>query len=421
MELYNAVPPLLVKFLMTITFAFVVGLEFRRYHQLNQYKFHIGSTRTFVLIGMLGFLLYSIDSSRLLFTAGFLLLGALILVYYWKLASERIFSLFSAALALLIYLIGPVSIVLPTWFLILFVVLLILILSEKPLIHRFSDTLATNEIATLAQFLIISGVILPLLPDQPIAAMLPVTYYKVWLAVIVVSGFSYLSYLLHSYFFKNRSLLITAILGGLYSSTVASVVIARRAHDSTLFVRDISSSLIAATVMMYVRLLVIIFLLDWQAGEKLWPPFALIILLSFLAIVGLLIFPRRSSVLHTAIVVKHPLELSTALLFAVFFMAFTFVTQYVTSHFGTSGLNYLALAVGFTDIDPFILALLSGKFTVSDSAIVAAVILASGSNNLLKAVYAAALARNRSVLPGVLWLTALFATSLVYAYQNALP
>ncbi|MGR9036847.1 MAG: MgtC/SapB family protein [Gammaproteobacteria bacterium] len=421
MELYNAVPPLLVKFLMTITFAFVVGLEFRRYHQLNQYKFHIGSTRTFVLIGMLGFLLYSIDSSRLLFTAGFLLLGALILVYYWKLASERIFSLFSAALALLIYLIGPVSIVLPTWFLILFVVLLILILSEKPLIHRFSDTLATNEIATLAQFLIISGVILPLLPDQPIAAMLPVTYYKVWLAVIVVSGFSYLSYLLHSYFFKNRSLLITAILGGLYSSTVASVVIARRAHDSTLFVRDISSSLIAATVMMYVRLLVIIFLLDWQAGEKLWPPFALIILLSFLAIVGLLIFPRRSSVLHTAIVVKHPLELSTAVLFAVFFMAFTFVTQYVTSHFGTSGLNYLALAVGFTDIDPFILALLSGKFTVSDSAIVAAVILASGSNNLLKAVYAAALARNRSVLPGVLWLTALFATSLVYAYQNALP
>lgn len=417
MEFYNAFPPLLVKFIMTVAFAFVVGLEFRRYQQLNQYKLQFGSTRTFVLIGMLGFLLYSIDSSHILFTAGFLLLGALILVFYRELISERVYSFFSVMLALLIYLIGAVSIVFPIWFLILFIVLLILILSEKPLIHRFSDTLATNEVSTLAKFLIISGVILPLLPDQPIAPMLPVTYYKIWLAVIVVSGFSYLSYLIHSYFFKSRSLLITAILGGLYSSTVASVVIARRAHDSKLPIGDVSSSLIAATAMMYVRLLTIIFLLDWQAGIKLLPPFSLLIFLSLFAIVGLLFFQKRSSVLHAAVVVKHPLELSTALLFAILFMTFTFVTQYVTTKFGTSGLNYLAVAVGFTDIDPFILALLSGKFTVSDTAIVAAVILASGSNNLLKAAYATALARNLSILPAALWLTALFVASLVYAYK----
>jgi hypothetical protein len=75
--------------------------------------------------------------------------------------------------------------------------------------------------------------------------------------------------------------------------------------------------------------------------------------------------------------------------------------------------------VGFTDIDPFILSLLSGKFTVADSVIVPAVILASGSNNLLKAAYAIALARNSSILFAALWLIFLFVVSILYAYKYA--
>lgn len=420
MELYNSLPPLLLQFVMTAAFSFVVGLEFRRYHQINQYKLHFGSTRTFVLIGTLGFILYSIDPGRILFASGFMLLGALVLVYYWQQASERIYSLFSATLALLIYLIGPVAIAFPNWFLILYVVVLILILGEKPLIHRFSDQLASDEIVTLAKFLIISGVILPLLPNEPIASVLPVTYYNIWLAVIIVSGFSYLSYLIHSYFYKHRSLLITAVLGGLYSSTAATVVIGRRAHNLTSDGRNVSSAIIIATSMMYIRLLAIIFLFDWKAGEKLLLPFSVILFLSIAAIAGLLLFKNNGPVLHDAVVVKHPLELSTAVLFAFLFVLFTFITQYVTSHFGHSGLNFLAIIVGLTDIDPFILSLLSGQFKVSESAILTAVVLASGSNNLLKAAYAVALARNRSVLLGASWLIFLFTASLVYAFYRIL-
>jgi hypothetical protein len=79
-------------------------------------------------------------------------------------------------------------------------------------------------------------------------------------------------------------------------------------------------------------------------------------------------------------------------------------------------LNFLAVIVGFTDIDPFILSLLSGKFVVSNAAIVSAVVLASGSNNLLKAFYALALARNASVLFAAAWLVFLFIVSMIYAF-----
>jgi len=420
MEFYRGIPPLLVQFVMTVAFSFVVGLEFRSYHHTNNYTLHFGSTRTFVLIGVLGFILYTIDASRLLFAAGLLLLGALLLVFYWRLSSERLFSLFSTLFALLIYLIGPIASAFPSWFLVLFIVVLILLLGEKPLIHRISDQLANEEIVTLAKFLIISGVILPLLPDQAIAPMLPVTYYRVWLAVIIVSGFSYLSYLVNSYFFKSRSLLITGLLGGLYSSTAATIVIGRRAHVlESVSGRNVSSALIMATTMMYIRLLAIIFVFDVRVALQLLVPFISIIFISLLAITGLLTFRNHTPKLHEASEVKHPLELSTAILFALLFMLFTFITHYVISNYGSHGLKSLAIIVGFTDIDPFILSLLSGKFTVSDPVIVSAVILASGSNNLLKAAYAIALARNRSVLFAAAWLTFLFVASILYAYHYA--
>lgn len=417
MEFPDVIPPLLIEFALTVAFSFVVGLEFRRYQRMNQYKFHFGSTRTFVLIGLLGFILYTLDDTRVLFGIGLVLLGGMLLIYYWQLSSKEMLSLFSVLLALLIYLTGPVVSIFPSWFLILFIVSLILILGEKPLIHRISDKLAGEEITTLAKFLIISGVILPLLPDEPIAPMMPVTYDKVWLAVIIVSGFSYLSYLVNTYFFKSRSLMITGILGGLYSSTVATVVIGRRAHHLAEAGRFVSSALIMATAMMYIRLLVIIFLFSPSAGQRLLAPFSAAVVLSFAAMAALFRFRDNTPSPSEADVIKHPLELSTAIVFAISFMLFTSITQYVTSHYGGHGLNFLSIIVGFTDIDPFILSLLSGEFTVSSSAIVSSVILASGSNNLLKAIYAVALARNRSVRAAAIWLILLFAASILYAFE----
>jgi len=416
-EFYSGIPPLLLQFIMTVAFSFVVGLEFRNYHHSNNYKLHFGSTRTFVLIGLLGLILFTLDPSRVLFATGFVLLGALLMIFYWRLSEERLFSMFSTLFALLIYLIGPIASVFPNWFLVLFIVVLILLLGEKPLIHRISDQLANEEIVTLAKFLIISSVILPLLPDQQISAMLPVTYYRVWLAVIIVSGFSYLSYLINNYIFKSRSMLITGLLGGLYSSTAATVVLARQAHDlDGLSARKVSSALIMATTMMYLRLLAIIFVFNHQVAVQLLLPFSYAIVLSIMVIIALLTFKNTAVEAKNISEVKHPLELSTAILFALFFMLFAFLTQYVTSNFGGHGLKSLAIIVGFTDVDPFILSLLSGKFTVSNSDLVFAIILASGSNNLLKGAYALALARNKSVWLAAAWLGFLFIASIAYAY-----
>ncbi|WP_221896194.1 DUF4010 domain-containing protein [Bathymodiolus japonicus methanotrophic gill symbiont] len=74
----------------------------------------------------------------------------------------------------------------------------------------------------------------------------------------------------------------------LYSSTAVSVVISRRARLMKQDRSNVSSALIMATAMMYLRLLVIIFFLDSTAGKSLLLAFAVLIILSCLLVVGLL-------------------------------------------------------------------------------------------------------------------------------------
>ncbi|MFK5949352.1 MAG: DUF4010 domain-containing protein [Methylococcales bacterium] len=410
------IPPILFHLIITIGFAFIVGLEFHSYLRVNQYQYGFGSTRTFVLISLLGFVLFQLNNDGLFFAMGMGILGALLLIYYWYQSAEKHYSLLEIILTLLVFSLGPIAIHFPSWFLILIVVVLILLLGEKPRIKKFSESLNNNEIVTLAKFLILSGVILPLLPDKQLASSLPITYYKVWLAVIVVSGFSYFSYLAQIYFFKTRGLLLTGVLGGLYSSTAISVVISRRAQLMKNDRSQVSSALILATAMMYLRLLGIIFFMDGVAGKELLTPFAIAILLSCLVAISLNFWDQRTPTIPTSDTNQHPLELTTAILFAFMFIFFAFITQYVIQNYGDKGLDFLSIVVGFTDIDPFILSLLSGKFGVTENAIVSAVIVASGSNNLLKATYIVAVARNRSVMVAATWLIFLFILSLGYVF-----
>lgn len=81
----------------------------------------------------------------------------------------------------------------------------------------------------------------------------------------------------------------------------------------------------------------------------------------------------------------NPLELKVAFLFALLFIAMTTITQYFTMHFGKEGLGILSFVVGFSDIDPFVLSVINGNYNISNQLISSAILIAAGSNDLLKA------------------------------------
>lgn len=409
-------PSLLTQFVITAALSFIIGLELHSYRRTNDQDLGFGTTRTFTMIGVAGFVLYMIDDRLLVYMCGLIGLAALLSIYYYRRSSAQLYSLMSPLLGLLTYLIAPVLIRFPGWFAVLYVVTILLLLGEKPGIRRFSDAFRSAEMVTFAKFLIMAGVVLPLLPDRQIASFITVTYYQVWAALLVVSSLSYLSYLAQTYLFKDKGLLLTGVLGGLYSSTATTIVLGRRAREVPP-TPQITQAIILATAMMYLRLLLLVFFLGhMDVAQHLLGPFLILLAASLLAVWFASRLPRVAEVEVGDISLNHPLEFKTALIFSMLFVVFAALTSIVISRFGSEGLHVLSFIVGLTDIDPFILSLLGGTFHITETQIVAAVIIASGSNNLIKAGYALALGRNRFSAAAAGWLVLLFAASMAYVF-----
>lgn len=413
-----ALSPLLIAFVETALFGFVIGLELHSYRRAAGEGLGYGTTRTLTLLAVFGFALTLLDPQLRLFGAGLVVVGAFFAIGYWHRQREGRKRLLIHLVGLLVYAIGPLTLKGPLWLPVLYVVVILLMLGEKPGIRRLSDAFRSSEAVTLAKFLIMAGLILPLLPDSQIAPFITVTWYQLWLAVLVVSGISYLSYLAQTYFFPARGVLLTGVLGGLYSSTATTVVLGKRVRESPHEGRPAAAAIVLATLMMYLRLWALIALLGHTATAlRLAAPFGLLVLCSA-GIAWLLLRDTGGGASQTEPPPHHPLEFSTALLFAALFVLFAAVTHFVVSDFGARGLHVLSFAVGFTDIDPFILSLLDGKLHIGETALQVAVVIASGSNNLLKAGYAAALGRSRAVYPAAAWLAFTFLFSIAYAYMT---
>ncbi len=381
----------LTHLLLSTVLGFLTGLEVKTYRD----KFHsnsaedafFGTARTFTFTAILGFLLYKIDPHNLLmYSVGFIGITLLFALFYHHKLQKNRQSILMYLVLICVYTFGPLSVLYPLWMPSLLFVLIVFILNAKESIHRVSLGLNPYELETLGKMILLSAVILPLLPNRDIIPYVPLSPFKIWLAVVVISGISYGGYIAQKYFFPSKGYFLTGIIGGTYSSTATTVVLARKAKNmGGSWILD--ASIIAATSMMYLRLIAVAAIFNLTIAQKILLPFVVLSLAGF--IISLLFIRGGGKDSNQAQTTdSNPLELGTAFIFAILFVIMMMITQYVIKSYGTSGLEILSFIVGFTDIDPFILSLLTGKYSVTVIEIVSAIMIASGSNNLLKATYA---------------------------------
>jgi uncharacterized membrane protein (DUF4010 family) len=398
---------------LTIAVCALIGLEFHRYQRAENPAMAFGTVRTLPMIGLAGFILFTLDSSHLLFALGLLVLGTWLAVYYRQQVRDGRHSMIGPLIGLLSYLPGALVLTTPAWFVVLYAVIVLLFLAGKPRIHAFAETITASEISTLVKFVIMAGIILPLLPDRQIAPFIPATFRAAWLAVVVISGISYLGYLAQTYLARSKGLLLSALLGGIYSSTATTAVLAARAREQP-DTRLISSAIVIATGMMYLRLLVIAYVLAPASSALLATPLLLSALAAVLVAVIMFRTTQGTSGQQNLALPQHPLEFSMALLYAGLFVLFVSATQYAVVHYHELGVEIMAFLVGFVDVDPFVLSILTGHISITPQTAVTAIVIATASNNLLKAFYALVVARNRAVVPGVLALIGISALGIVW-------
>jgi uncharacterized membrane protein (DUF4010 family) len=391
MGIVSQIPQDLINFILVVLFALLIGLEQRKLHIDSEFESLFGTDRTITLIGIAGYILYILNpQSLVLFYAGGFIISAFLAIYYYnKIKIRNQWGLTSIIIALIVYFLAPLIYLEPRWVVMLIVVTILIVVELKESLFNFSKKFDSNEFTTLAKFLIIAGIILPLLPHEAISKSINISPYQVWLSIVVVSAISYFSYLLKKFVFPDSGIILSAILGGLYSSTATTIILAKKSKEENDEIK-IVSGIFAATGMMYVRILILAWIFNTQVAILLLPYFISFFILTIIIIAVQQIKNKTDNILSLNVNETHnPLEFKTALVFGLLFGFFAILTNIVVTDFGNMGVNILSFIVGVTDIDPYILNLfqrIDGSIHINT--IVNATIIASASNNLIKMIYA---------------------------------
>lgn len=386
------VPPDALNIALVLALAFFVGLE-REEHKQREASYAFGGVRTFPLIGLVSYSLALISSPNLTpWVMGFAVIGGFMLLsFQHKLAGEPPAGLTTEISALATYVVGGLVQREQYWIATAVGVLSVLLLELKKGLEGLTKYVASNEIITVAKFLVLLVVILPIVPDRDLTRF-HLNPFRTWLVVVAVSGVSFVSYVLQRLLQDRGGVMLSAILGGAYSSTATTVVLARQAEQErrpNLF----AGSILAASGVMYARLVLLLAFFNRPLAAALAPAFGALGIVGGLG--GWIVSRRHDRTDTTAWrrESRNPLELRAAFLFALLFVVILVLTTLAREYMGRAGLYSLAAIMGITDVDPFILGLAQSSSATPAVAIAApAIVIAAASNNVIKATYAYAFA-----------------------------
>jgi len=391
--------------------AVFLGLAFEDMYKRDEHSLP-GGIRTFPMLALAGSALYLTDPARALaYVAGLLVLGAWL--YPYLSAARPSFIVPICHLAA--YAMGPIALTQSPWVAVSMTVVTVLLMTGRTQIHRVVEVVPAEEVRTAGEFLVLVGIILPLVPNEPLIPQVPLTPFQAWLALVAVSATAYVTYFVQRYVPSRNSVLLPAVMGGFYSSTAITLVLAKRLRESDHGSSDLSAGIVGATAVMYVRIGVIVGLFDQHLALALLPALAgLFACGSALAIWEWM--RKRANQPVAGISAQNPLQLTAAVIFAASYVAISVISSWVKTSFGAAGIIVLALPVGLTDIAPFVTTLAQGGSTsLTQGIVTAAILTAASSNNVLKAVYALAFGGRAAALAPAAMLTALAALGFVMA------
>jgi len=245
------------------------------------------------------------------------------------------------------------------------------LLAMRTELHGFVEKLDQEDVKALARYAVIACAILPFLPSGhygPLGAWNP---QKLWLVVVLVTGFSFLGYVANRIFGERHGTIATALIGGAYSSTAVTQSLAQRLGREERAGAE-PAGIALATAVMYLRVALLVALL----ATRVFMPLAIILfpatLVAWLA--GWWLYrkaPRHEGPSPPG----NPIAILPALGFVAFVAVAAVAARWAAGRFGEMGIAVLLLIVGSTDVDTAIITL-GGLPAVAISPLLAAIAIA---------------------------------------------
>jgi uncharacterized membrane protein (DUF4010 family) len=223
----------------------------------------------------------------------------------------------------------------------------VLVLALREELHNFVSKLDERDVKALARYAVIALGVLPFLPNHPMGPYDAWNPTKLWLVVVIVTGFSFIGYVANRTIGEKRGTIATALIGGAYSSTAVTQSLAQRLGSKDKGGAE-PAGIALATAVMYLRVIVLIAIL----AMRMLRPFILVIavplIVAWLAAWWLY---RKSPKAEGPSPPGNPIALAPAIAFLLFVAVAAIAARWAEGRFGEQGIAALLLIMGSMDVD----------------------------------------------------------------------
>ncbi len=264
---------------------------------------------------------------------------------------------------------------------------LLALLHFKAMLHRFSRTLSQQDMQMAIQFLVISMIILPLLPDQGYGPFHALNPHRIWLMVVLISGIGFVAYAGIKLIGDKAGLILTGLLGGIVSSTAVTMTMARISRKAPSLAKACVLATLWACGSVFIRVWLLSFILIPDVAAHLVVPMLLIV--TFVALLTLFLWQHRGWETGRPDAGyapdRNPLSFRTSLMFGLLYGLVLMFGHWAYATLGATGILGVAAASGLTDVDAITLTLneMVRKELAPDLA-AQAILIASVSNTIVK-------------------------------------
>ncbi|MFS4416431.1 MgtC/SapB family protein [Maribacter sp. 2307ULW6-5] len=368
--------------LISMGIGLILGLE-REYDKLKEEQGFAG-IRTFPIVTILGFSLGSLSEA---FTPWLLIisLGSFILFLgfnQFSKAEEAYSKGLTTNLALIATFV--LGILVSAEFYrdaVATAVIIVTLLSLKTRFRTVISNITSEELSAFIKFSIIALLILPFLPNETYGPDDLLNPFEIGSIIVIVSFLNFIGYFLVKFVGSEKGILLTAILGGLISSTAVTWSYASKSVESPELSKKYSAGIIIASAIMFPRLALLVYIFNSTLFTYLALPFGILTLICL--VTSLILIKRDTKEPDTNIKLGNPLNILNAIGFGVIYVIIGFAVFYGNRFFGENGLYYTALIAGLADTDAITISMAKFSLSNTDLKLASSVIIAATLSNML--------------------------------------
>jgi uncharacterized membrane protein (DUF4010 family) len=223
------------------------------------------------------------------------------------------------------------------------------LLQFKPELHRIAQKLGDEDLRAIMQFVLITCIILPVLPNQTYGPLNVLNPQEIWLMVALIVGLSLGGYIIYKFFGRSAGILLGGILGGAISSTATTVSYSRGMRGNSTGARTASIVIMIASTVMYLRVLLAVAVVSPDFLLRVLSPVSILMLLTLAPAMALWLRARRQPAPMPE--QTNPTQLTSAVVFGVMYAVVLLALAVAKEYWNGQGLYAVAFISGLTEMD----------------------------------------------------------------------